>query len=356
MEDSVPNEGDQTMAVDEMVGAGFESLVYELAFDSLEAPILLTDTALTIRDVNEYALEFLGYEVEELVGAPAAAISGNEEQLQEVADTVARGDIWSGNFTAKTKDGETVFGRGSAGPVVIDGTVKAYVGVFIDTTKQRQYENTAEVLNRLLRHDLRNKLNIAHGNLQTIRPYLEDEEAIEYLNTAINTVDQINQQAERARDLRQLLENTYEATNQIIRLDYALNAAVADIINEHEEARLIFDAFPEVTVIADDLLERVFKAVLENGVVHNDSDVPTLTLSVEDRAEDVIVSIADNGPGVPDSSKQLIFGREEYNQLHHGSGLSLFFADNVIQTYNGEIWVEDNDPTGAVFKIRLPKP
>ena len=344
------------MAIDEIADTGFDAAVYEAAFKNLEAPILLTDTNLTIRDANEFALEFLGYDRDELIGAPTQLIAGSEEELEEVSQTVARREFWSGSFTAKTKDGKTVFGRGSAGPVFVDDELKGYVGVFIDTTKQRQYENTAEVLNRLLRHDLRNKLNIAHGNLQSIKSHLDDEEARTRLEKAIETVDQINQQAERARDLRRLLENSFDASNRITRLDYALNAAVADIINQFEEAQLVFDAFPELTVVADDLLERVFKSILENGIVHNDSESPVVEIDVTELSNTVVVSIADNGPGVSDGQKDLIFGREEYNQLHHGSGLSLFFADNVVQTYNGEIWVEDNDPRGAIFRVELPKP
>ena len=344
------------MAVDEVMGSGFDLPVYRAAFENLEAPILLTDTNLVIRDVNDYALDFLRYDREGLVGSPAQRIAGNEDELEAVVETVSRGEFWSGSYTAKTGDGETVFGRGSAGPVTVEGEVKAFVGVFIDTTKQRQYENTAEVLNRLFRHDLRNKLNMAHGSLQIVRSFLEDDEAIEYLDKAIETVDQINRQAEHFRDLRNLLEKSYEATNQVVRLDYALNAAVSNVINEYDDARLTFETFPALTVIADDLLERVFTVVLENGIVHNDADEPEVTLIVEDGEEDVLVSVADNGPGIPDGQKDLVFGREELNQLHHGSGLSLFFADNVIQSYNGEIWVEDNDPRGSVFRIRLPKP
>lgn len=344
------------MSLDERSGTGFEPIVYKAAFRNIEAPVLLTDTSYTIRDVNQYGLEFLGYARDELLGEPVHVISGNEEELAELIDAVAKGQFWSGNFAAKTKQGGNVYGRGSAGPVTVDGQIRAYFGVFIDTTKQRQYENTAEVLNRLLRHDLRNNLNAAYGNLQMVEAHLENEDAKAHLERGLKRLAQINQQAERARDLRQLLERTHEASNQIVRLDHALNEAVSKVINEYDDARFQFDSFPEVNVIADDLLERALRSVLENAFEHNDTETPEVTLAVDERSDDVLVSVVDDGPGVPDAQKELIFGREEVDPLHHGSGLSLFFTDNVIRSYDGEIWVEDNDPRGAVFRIRLMKP
>lgn len=344
------------MAIDEKTGAGFEPAVYKAAFRTIKAPVLLTDTSYTIRDVNQYGLEFLGYDRNEILGEPVHVISGNEDELADLIDAVSKGEVWSGSFAAKTKDGRNVYGRGSAGPVIVDGEARGYFGVFIDTTKQRQYENTAEVLNRLLRHDLRNNINVAYGNLQLVESHLENEEAREHLERAIEKVAQINQQAERARDLRDLLEQTHEASNRIVRLDHVLNEAVSDVINEFDDARFQFDSFPEVTVIADDLLSRAIKSVLENAFVHNDKETPQVEMTVEDQPDTVLIDIADNGPGVSDQEKDLILGREEVDQLHHGSGLSLFFTDNVIRSYDGEIWIEDNDPEGAVFRIKLNKP
>nr|WP_239641328.1 ATP-binding protein [Haloarcula japonica] len=39
-----------------------------------------------------------------------------------------------------------------------------------------------------------------------------------------------------------------------------------------------------------------------------------------------------------------------------GSGFGLFFVDSMVEEYGGTVWVEDNEPTGAVFVIELPLP
>ena len=93
--------------------------------------------------------------------------------------------------------------------------------------------------------------------------------------------------------------------------------------------------------------------VLSNGIIHNDSDRPRIELDVTVGEERVLLSIADNGPGIPDERKDLVFGREETDQLHYENGFGLIFVKNVVEDGDGESWIEDNEPRGSVFKIAL---
>ncbi|KYH25389.1 adaptive-response sensory-kinase SasA [Halalkalicoccus paucihalophilus] len=329
--------------------------VYEEAFRSIDAPALITDTDLLIRDVNEAGLSFTGYESDELLGSSATLIAGDEEIYAEIVETVLEGTVWSGDFELRTKDGNGVFGRGSVAPLVLDGETRGYVAIFIDTTKQRRYENTAEVLNRLLRHDLRNELNVAYGNLQNAQSRIDDDETAAYLDQVNGALTRLIGKSERAHNLGELLEGSYEAENHLVRLDYVLHEAVVEAIETFDGAEFRFEAFPAVRVVADDLLATVFTVVLENSVVHNDASAPVVDIEVEEREEDVIVRVRDNGPGIREGEEDLIFGREERDQLHHGSGISLFFADNVIKSYDGDIRVDTDETEGATVEIRLDK-
>lgn len=329
--------------------------LYEEAFRRIDAPALITDADLLIRDVNEAGLSFTGYEYEELVGSSATVIAGDEEVYAEIVETVLDGAVWSGDFEVRTKDGRGVFGRGSVAPLVLEGETRGYVAIFIDTTKQRRYENTAEVLNRLLRHDLRNDLNVAYGNLQNAQSRIDDDETSASLEQVYEALTRLIGKTERAHDLGELLENSHEAENHPVRLDYVLHETVVEAINTFDEAEFRFEEFPAVRVVADDLLSTVFTVVLENGVVHNDAPTPIVDIEVEEREEDVIVRVLDDGPGIREGEEDLVFGREERDQLHHGSGIGLFFADNVIRSYGGDIRVDTRNGGGATFEIRLDK-
>jgi sensor histidine kinase regulating citrate/malate metabolism len=103
------------------------------------------------------------------------------------------------------------------------------------------------------------------------------------------------------------------------------------------------------------MLDSVFRNLVKNGVDHNDKDVPEVTLSGADRGDTVVVRIADNGPGVPDERKDAIFGKGNAGLESEGSGIGLYLVRTLVEGYGGDVWVEDDDPEGAVFNVGLPK-
>lgn len=341
---------------------GLETHSYASAFKNIEAafrnigvPSFILDTDFIIRDANNAALEFTNYPYNKLIDERITLIADNLDVVRDVVNTVRQNETWTGDLELTTKTDKTVYGEGSVAPILVEEEKQGYVAVFIDTTKRRQYQNAAEVLNRLLRHDLRNELQALYGSLQLAAREIENDPAAYRLETAKKHVMAILNKSERARNLRTHLERTYEAANRPIRLDHAINEALVDPLQEFDEAEILFEPCPELHVVADDLLPTVLQTVIENAVVHNDKETPVVEIVVEEWDSEVIIVVGDNGPGIPDENKDMIFGREEKDQLHHGNGISLFFADTVIESYDGDIWVEDNDPEGSRFKIRLRK-
>jgi signal transduction histidine kinase len=106
-------------------------------------------------------------------------------------------------------------------------------------------------------------------------------------------------------------------------------------------------------VAATDLLSSVFRNLLNNAVLHNDKSEPEITVHVEDNGDTVTVRIADNGPGISDKQKKEIFGRGELGLESSGSGIGLYLVDTLVEMYDGEVVVKDNDPEGSVFSITL---
>ncbi|WP_143420945.1 sensor histidine kinase [Halorubrum halodurans] len=103
------------------------------------------------------------------------------------------------------------------------------------------------------------------------------------------------------------------------------------------------------------MLSSVFRNLLENAVQHNDEETPEITVRCVDGEETVRVRIADNGPGVPDEQKAEIFGKGESGLGSSGSGIGLYLVNTLTDQFGGDVWVEDNDPKGAVFVVELRK-
>ncbi|AUV81986.1 PAS domain-containing sensor histidine kinase [Salinigranum rubrum] len=327
--------------------------VYVEAFHSADTPMLVFDLNFLVRDVNRAGQAFTGYTRDELVDEPVSVIAGNDDVVDEIVETLIRGEPWQGEFALQTKSGTRVYGRGSTAPIVVDGKTKGYVAIFVDTTKQRRYASTSRVLSRLLRHDLRNELNILYGYIDRAAASADDTEVLEALEQARAQVMQVVGRADRVRKLRDLLEQSYDAESDPVRLAEVLEERVKAVQKQFPDADISLGPVPGVRVYADDLLPAALDALLENAVVHNDKAVAEVEVDVIDRQTDVIIRICDNGPGVPYEQRDLIFGREDTDVVHHGTGIGLFLVDNIVDNYDGAVWVEENDPEGAVFAVRL---
>ena len=70
-------------------------------------------------------------------------------------------------------------------------------------------------------------------------------------------------------------------------------------------------------------------------------------------ADRVTVRIADNGPGVRDEIKEEIFGKGQKGLESAGTGIGLYLVRTLLDAYGGAVWVEDNQPEGAVFVVEL---
>jgi signal transduction histidine kinase len=113
-------------------------------------------------------------------------------------------------------------------------------------------------------------------------------------------------------------------------------------------------SIPDVEVVGNDMLGSVFRNLLRNATQHNDKTPPEVTVSAAEHDDIVEVRIADNGPGVPDAQKDEIFGRGEKGLESSGAGIGLYLVQSLVDTYGGDVFVEDNDPEGAVFVVELP--
>ncbi len=78
-----------------------------------------------------------------------------------------------------------------------------------------------------------------------------------------------------------------------------------------------------------------------------------IVLSTERTKESIFIRVADNGPGIRDDIKQRLF-EPFVTSKEDGMGIGLSISKAIIDSHQGEILVEDNDPSGTLFVLRLP--
>ncbi len=118
------------------------------------------------------------------------------------------------------------------------------------------------------------------------------------------------------------------------------------------------DLDPALPVVRADaeLLRHVLVNLIDNAAAaleHAPAKRIAITTRAAADAEAVEIVVADTGPGIPAEEKDRLF-LPHFSKKEHGTGLGLAIASRVVADHGGTITVEDNQPCGARFIIRLP--
>ncbi|MFC7098310.1 histidine kinase N-terminal 7TM domain-containing protein [Halobaculum marinum] len=225
-----------------------------------------------------------------------------------------------------------------------------YTVTFADVTDREARRQRLEVLNRVLRHNLRNDMTVVVGNADLLAERVDEDD--EPLADAIRRRGRALQRlGEKARDVETVLDDA----------DGAREVPVTDLCRN--VVRRTREAYPERTVAIDapdDLVvtvrEQVLRVVLwnlvENALEHGDGAAVRLTIRREDDGG-VRFVVADDGPGIPDAELESIRAGTE-TALSHGSGLGLWVVRWGTRLIGAELSFADRDPTGTTVTVTLP--
>jgi len=213
-----------------------------------------------------------------------------------------------------------------------------------------------EFVNRLVRHNLLNSLNVVDARAGILQD-VTGEGATKHLDVVRERTAEMTDLVEKLQSLMQVLVEPEEHELEPVDLGAILNSEIEKARQTFDDARFDVEGDLESAgvVMGDDLLAELFENVLSNAVQHNDKPEPRVVVDVEGGSELTTVRIADNGPGVPDDAKDAIFRKGEKGFSSPGTGFGLYFVKEIVDAYDGEVSVTDNDPEGAVFEISLPR-
>lgn len=247
-----------------------------------------------------------------------------------------------------------------------DQGIEGYITISRDITPRKQAEKELEaerdrlaMLNQIVRHDIRNDMAVILGWAEELDVRLDGKER-EILENITTAADHTRDLTTAVRDLAALLESEDPSLesidigrvlrHELNQLESGYSAQVTSLTVTGE------DSIPEsVSVKATTLVRSVFANILNNAVFHSDTETVEINIDVTVTDETVQVAIADNGPGIPEDQKDTVFGRGEKGLDSPGTGLGLYLVDGLTDTYGGEVWIEDNEPRGAIFVVELQR-
>lgn len=323
--------------------------------------IIMVDEAGAVTMWNDAAEDLFGWRREEVLGEHAPFVPADKRaEFEELIDQLEAGEPTSGYETVRlTKAGEHIDVSISSAGVDVDGELVGYMATMEDIYERKAYQrrledqnSKLEVLNRIVRHDIGNDMQVITGFGELLADRVDDELA-EYADAVLASA---NHAAGLTRTVRDLMETILEESDatEPMKLSRVLDRELDDVHDANEGVVVHRPSpTPRVRVEADDMLGSVFRNVLDNAVRHSDAEPVEISVEVTAEPETVTVAIADNGPGMPAEFTQRAFEKGEKGAASTGTGLGLYLVRTLVDGYGGDVWIEDNEPTGTVVSIQL---
>ena len=315
-----------------------------------EAPIGITiaDAAgdNPIVDVNDAFVELTGYDRSEVIGRNCRFLQGegtDDAGVRAMREAIAAREPVSTDVVNYTRNGERFWNRVDIAPVPDDtGEVTHFVGFQTDITERKLHEQRVNVLNRLLRHNLRNELNIIDGYTAALAeaPLVDRMDAIERVRGSVTRLVALSDEVRHVE--RAFGDGPPDATVR----------PVAALLEQVRAA--LTDRFPDVTVHLDGPDDPVYvsagslalgcadylAALLSNNAC---DERRVSVVATHDATADVIdIALSDNGPGLAESDWAVVEAGYE-TPLQHADRLGLWVLRWVTTTVGGELVRSDGD-------------
>jgi|APHM01.1.fsa_nt_gi PAS domain S-box len=266
---------------------------YEQMFNKVNDAIVVFDPEGEIIEVNDAYRKLLGYSLEEIRELGIAGLSANEEGYTgdrgwELIQGVARtGESEAVEWKAETSNGTQIWLAVTLTPAEIGGKQRV-LSIQRDVTERKRREQRLEVFNRILRHNLRNQLEVIRSHAEELATRAGDDHA----DQITAAVDELAATGSQAREADQLLATDADPTPVAVG---ELLRAVIDC-QAVDTGTTVQADLAEITVVTHkQLLETAVQQAVENAVEHAHSRVVVTAARSDAGCE---IAIEDDGEGI----------------------------------------------------------
>jgi len=329
----------------------------ERAMDKAPVGITITDPDREDNPLvymNERFQEITGY-TESVIGRNLRFLQGEEtdpDTRAALREAIDADEPISVDIVNYRKNGERFWNKLDIAPVREDGDVASYVGFQVDITDRKIRERRLDVLNRVLAHNMRNKMNVIEGHTSLLRDRY-DGEPPESLAAIERAASDLLGLADIVQDVELVLSES-AAPGTVVELDTRIQQAVSGFRDRYPEVTFELSV-PEGTpcTVSASRLPTAIEEAIENAVKHNDSREPFVTVRMEARPGGWLdIEIEDNGPGIPDQEISVL--TEGETPLRHANRLGIWLIYWVVSKSRGTFSVSNRQPRGTVLSISVP--
>lgn len=314
------------------------SIGRQTAFDASDTAIVVVNSNGNVSDLNAAAIELFGVTPSTAIGHPLEKLLPDSVNIDKVSS--------SSPDTFQLPNSDTVVE--ATGTKTTDDTERS-IGrtiVFTDITDQRRRQQRIQVLNRVLRHNLRNDINAARGYIGLIQT--DDPDGEDHTARAESILNDLIKVGNKARETEEIL-----AADPFVDSSIQLRPMVESIVEtpkiRQDEAIVSIEVPENVRIqINPAVLKPVVRELITNAIRHTNSTEIIVSYDTDEET----LTVTDMGPGIPEHEIKVLDAARE-TSLKHSSGLGLWLVRWGTDLFGGTL-VFDTDGSGSQVRIELP--
>lgn len=310
-----------------------------LIVDKMDEAVFVVDRGGDIARTNETAEQMFGADVKgkqfaDVLGCPASGLSETS--------TIER---W-------TEDGRMRFDPRISELTNSQGRTLGNAVTLLNVTQREIRRQRIEVLNRILRHNLRNNIDVIKANAEVAAN--QGQTADEHIRTIVDATENLEGLSIDARRIETVIADSGTATTAVD-LRRTIESVVDTVMDKRsEQATVTIEVSPVTIRTNTGLLNFALENIVENAVEHNDSPDPQVEIQSSVTGTCVQIRVEDNGPGIPESERAVLAtGRED--SLTHAKSLGLWGIKWAVETLGGDLSFGDSELGGAAVCIEIPQ-
>jgi len=346
--------------------------------DQVSDGIYITDTERSIVFWNRAAEKITGYSQDEVLGKRCADdvlyhtdLAGSElcgKELCPLHRSMLSGEPMQSPLTLKAlhKDGRRLVVEVSITPLRgPSGEVIGGIEIFRDVSARADLEEKKARFFSSLSHELKTPLSNMQGYLDLLLAEdagpLNDTQR-EFLSTAYREEQKLASFIDELLEMGRFEGTEYSYRQEILDLSGILSnlARGFKAVAAKKGLQLETGIAPDLALFGDkDRLTQAFSNLIGNAVKYTETGTVSLKAAFDQEADQVVVEVADTGPGIPKEDQEKIF--EMFYRLDHhqgegtaGTGVGLYIVKRVITRHDGRITIQSAPGAGSTFRVYLP--
>lgn len=337
---------------------------YRSIVETSREGIWTSDREGVVTFANDQMARMLGYSREDFVGRHFQEPAPGQSEKEALEEAMRRGGQGMGRqheVHLRRKDGSEFWAITSVSPL-FDGQGRhaGNLGMCIDVTERKEAEQIKDEFIGLVSHEIRTPLTILMGAIGVaMTEGIAPEDAHSMLQEAMSSAESLNHIVDNLIELSRYRSNRLSLRREPIDIAEAVRSLAKKESHRPIRHRLVIEipqGLPH-THVDKVRVELVLANLLNNAAKYSPEDTP-IRLSVTRQPNSLVISVNDQGIGIPADQQDRLF--QPFERLEDaaghakGLGLGLLVCKRLVEAHGGRIWVESELGRGSTFSFTLP--